>query len=130
MRAQRLLLRFLKSELGAEINFNPAAIDKSISEYLMMSCAIIKKYLPELELEIHELMYKSCQLRCSCFEIGKIGVGYSDLLKKINHSCDPNVVAEFGGNSVSLFAIKDIQPNEQVHKNQYPVSLFFIVSFS
>lgn len=114
MRAQRLLLRFLQSSRDAEINFDPAAIDKSMSEYLMMACAIVKKHLPELEMEIPELMYKSCQLRCSCFEIDGIGIGYSDSLRKINHSCDPNVMAEYSGDSVALFAIKDIQPREQV----------------
>jgi len=53
-------------------------------------------------------------LRCSCFEIGELGIGYSDALKKINHCCDPNVVAEFSQNSVGLFALKDIQQGEQV----------------
>lgn len=115
MRAQRLLLRFLQSNQDAEINFDAKAFDKSVSEYLMMACAIIKKYLPELEMEIHELLYKSCQLRCSCFEIDEIGIGYSDSLKKINHSCDPNVLAEYSGDSVTLFAIKNIQPREQVN---------------
>lgn len=116
MRAQRLLLRFLQSKRDSEINFDAAAIDKSISEYLMMACAIIKKYLPEIEMEVPELIYKSCQLRCSCFEIDGIGIGYSDSLKKINHSCDPNVMAEYSSDSVTLSAIKDIQPREQVHR--------------
>lgn len=123
MRAQRLLLRFLKSNREPEINFDAAAIDKTISEYLMMSCAIIKKYLPELEMEIHELLHKSCQLRCACFEIDGTGIGYSDSLKKINHSCDPNVLAEYSNDSVALFAIKEIQPREQVNT----LDLIFVI---
>ena len=116
MRSQRLLLRFLQSGHDADINYNAEAIGKSVSEYLMTSCAIIKKYLPELEgIAVHKLLSMSCQLRCSCFEIGVIGVGYSDALKKINHSCEPNTIAEFSGNSVGIIAVKDIQPGEQVH---------------
>ena len=126
MRAQRLLLRFMKRGLDAEINFDASSLERSISEYLMMASAIIKKYLPELETGIEELMYKSCQLRCSCFEMGEIGVGFSDSLKKINHSCEPNVLAEFAADSVSIFAIRDIQPDEQV-KHKAQCSKFFYV---
>lgn len=65
-------------------------------------------------------------MRCSCFEIGEVGIGYSDGLGKINHSCDPNVIGEFSGNSVSLFALKDVNPGEQVTMT-HTISLFFYI---
>lgn len=61
-RTQRLLLRFLKSELDADINFDMTNIDKSISEYLMVCVAIIKKYLPMITLDQYELFLRSCQV--------------------------------------------------------------------
>lgn len=123
-RIQRLLLRFLKSGHDSDINFDASLIDKPISEYLMTACAVLKKYIPELKEDHYDLMQKACQLRCSCFEIGEIGIGFSDSLKKINHSCEPNVLAEFSNDSVALLALKEIQPEEQVHlshsfKNYY-----------
>lgn len=32
----------------------------------------------------------------------------------MNHSCDPNLIAEFSQNSIALYAIKNIKRGDQV----------------
>ena len=44
-----------------------------------------------------------------------IGLGYSEMIGKLNHSCKPNSLVEFSLNTATLYAISDINTGDEVH---------------
>ena len=132
-RSQRLLLRLLASEKEKEVTCdvsltNLEYFDGDLIKYYMSGIAIILKYIPESMIRAtpQELILKSCQLKCSSFSIchhhhdeeesSEIGLGYSQLLGKLNHSCRPNCEVEYGATrAFSLLALEDISPGQEVN---------------
>lgn len=71
-RSQRILLRFLNSNLKIDINCEIESYKSDISEYLMVGIALIKKYLPYLNDDPIELMQKSWQVHLYLYDTIKI----------------------------------------------------------
>ena len=44
-----------------------------------------------------------------------IGLGYSEIIGKLNHSCKANSAVEFSLDKITLYAISDINSGEEVH---------------
>lgn len=45
-----------------------------------------------------------------------IGLGYSEIIGKLNHSCKQNSAVDFSLDTITLYAISDISSGEEVHK--------------
>ena len=73
-------------------------VDPEILGYYIHGIGIVKNMLSDNELpfSLRQLLKLQCMLKFACVELEfqneRIGIAYSSLLSKVNHSCLPNSI--------------------------------------
>lgn len=94
--------------------------DPELIGYYLHGIRYIKLALTDNECPYspQQLLTYQCMLKYSCVEIGsendRIGIAFSSMLAKVNHSCVPNAVYSATGVDFALVAIKDLTKDEEV----------------
>lgn len=72
----------------------------------------------ELPISLQQLLRYQCMLKFSCLELeeqdARIGIAYSSVLAKVNHSCSPNCFYDWADGGFALFALKPLRENDEV----------------
>jgi hypothetical protein len=106
-----------------ELHFNTLDIDNTdptLLGYYLHGLKLMKQVMSEHELpnSLQQLLRYQCMLKFACLELeaqnARIGIAYSSILAKVNHSCSPNCAYHLDDGSFALVALRPLKENDEV----------------
>lgn len=103
-----------------DLAYEPSQDDQYYKELAVVVLNHLKNCFPTFKLEVNDVVKTMLMMKTNCMRIPKgedgseLGVGLYNIASFANHSCSPNMIVMFCGNSLEYVATKEIKEGEQL----------------